>query len=94
MQVHKDSSNGAGSNGLRSGIVMERRQEPRKAAEEKRVVSLYAGVGIVKGSDAKSEWQVKLLNLLLKSALHCQIKMHWPGMYSKACNPSAHSCLF
>ena len=66
MQVHSDSSNAADSfdlsNGSRDGVVRETRpQESCKAAEEKRVVSLYAGVGIVRGSDAQSEWQVRLL---------------------------------
>jgi len=66
------SSNGASNNGVsRSGAgeypngtsvdtVRPWKQSGAKESQEaERLVSLYAGVGIVRGSDADSEWQVK-----------------------------------
>lgn len=47
-----------------------------------RTISLFAGVGIVKGSTAEAEWQVKLTSLLqgfgrLESARMCPLLICW-----------------
>ena len=70
MECHPDkaASNGRSSNGSQNGSS-EKKPEQRSSLEfesssnmDRRIVSLYAGVGIVRGSDAASEWQVSWLN--------------------------------
>lgn len=63
MQGRRPSSlNGAHGNGTGSEAAIAHPKTPVDI--EDRVVSLYAGVGIVKGSFAESEWQVDLVLFL------------------------------